>query len=142
MCTQDISSLGNHVVHIVRISTEEKMRRSNALTHIAVMKNPKATVDRTIMKFPREPMGSFKFAPWENRNGPISIGEFISCPKPTGFGLFDILPESLFNWHSVFFPSTLMATEGDSAVNLFLSFVVFVCFVVRKNPPYRPPKIS
>lgn len=85
----------NHVVDIIKWSTEKQVVRPNTLMVVTAMKYPLVIWDRTIGQHPRNSVSLFESA--IEKECPVSVTRFASGPIPTSIGSGNPRPESVWS---------------------------------------------
>lgn len=97
-----MSSFSNHVLHIITLSTEKEMIRSNTGWIVAMMANIKGFIKRAISMFVYNTMSFFNFSGYASFLAPklshtISTNIFMPNPNPACVSFNNMQCNSFFN---------------------------------------------
>ncbi len=110
------SALLGTIPHIVSLRSKEQMRRVHARRNVAFMQNEQPVRNWTVRQFPRHAVRVDRPSHLEHT---VAEGlAYLGGPKPTRFGLLDLLPESfsdgdtLASSHAATAPIGLVSVRG------------------------------
>ena len=89
------TTLGEHVVDVVGLRSQEQMVGSDASFVVAVVEDVHAHGNRTVVEFPRNAMSRDRAAVYATAADRGVTGAGRSGPFPTGVRFADVRPESL-----------------------------------------------
>ncbi len=95
-----MAALFDHIRHVLSMSAQPKMGRIHTRGRIAFVKDKGTIGYRAIVKHPGKAVCILKGLIPRPADDTITSASLRGYPKPAGWGLIDLSPESLFKWYT------------------------------------------